>query len=257
MGGSSGSPAGTTTGSPTTTPTGTGSIAGTTPGSGAPTGTLAQNTMGAFGDALGGARDMANFNTGVGNMNLQPYMNPFTQDVTNTTMNEMNRQEGLQNNNIQDAAQRAGAFGGDRMSVQMAENNRNYDAQRASTLAGLNSNNFLNAQNVAGQDLSRGLGARQFGINNLFNGANMGFGFGQSLDSRLAGAGATQQATNQQILDSIQNAFKGWAGAGDTGLARYTGAIQDPHSYGTQTSNTQPGIMGLLGGIGSMIAPFL
>jgi hypothetical protein len=299
--------------------------AGQTTGATGATGPLSQNVMGAYNQALGGARDaigqgnnlmgrglgtlgqatgimgnMAGMNPGnvkagqLAGTNLNPYMNPYQRNVINTTMGEMNRQETMQDNNIQDAAQRAGAFGGDRMAIQQAENNRNYDAQRAQTLAGLNSSNFANAQQMATGDINRtmqanlanqgvragqqqfgaqglagvgqglmgmGQNQNQFGQNQLGNLANMGFGWGQNLEQRQMQMGGMQQQQQQQLLDLIKGQTQGWTGYGDTGLARYFGSISSPNGYGTQNSNSttssNPGIMGILGGIGSMIAPFM
>lgn len=268
--------------------------------------TLAENTMSQFGrannlanqsanlgfSALGGAMGGYGRAAGyrpqdvtagqVGSTNLQPYMNPYTRNVIDTTMGEMNRQETMQGNNIQDAAQKAGAFGGDRMSVQLAENNRNFDQQRAGTLAQLNQANFGNAQNMAQGDIGNrlqadlsnqgmragmnqfgvgglaglGSGMSQFGQSQMGNLAQQGFNMGQNLEQRNMAAGTAQQQQQQQILDQIKNATQGWSGYGDTGLARYFGATQNPGGYGTQTTQTNPGILGMIGGIGSMVAPF-
>jgi hypothetical protein len=127
------------------------------------------------------------------NTSLTPYMNPFQQSVIDTTMGELNRQETLQGNAMQDQAQRAGAFGGDRMAVQQAENNRNFDMTRASTLANLNSANFNNAQQMGTNDLNRNMQAQQSnqGVNaNMMQAGASGLaGLGQSGASGLGSLG--------------------------------------------------------------------
>lgn len=237
--------------------------------------------------------------------NLSGYMNPFQRDVIDTTMSELNRQELMQGNAMKDEAQRAGAFGGDRMGVQQAENNRNFDMTRASTLANLNSQNFLNAQGQATNDINRdfsaqqtnqgmnanmmqggasglaalgqggasGLGAlgqgmaglgqgqMQFGQNQMGSLANQGFNMGQQINQNQMQVGSMQQNQLQQILNNIMGQTQGWQNYGDTGLARYFGATQNPGGYGTQTTSgstsNNPGAMGILGGIGSLVGAFL
>ena len=50
--------------------------------------------------------------------NLQPYMNPYTQSVINKTLPIMQQNLGLQQNQQQNAANSANAFGGSRQGVQ-------------------------------------------------------------------------------------------------------------------------------------------
>lgn len=247
----------------------------------------AYNQMGISAGQYGG---MADYGSGRGeslaNSNLAPYMNPYQKNVIRGTMGELNRQETMQGNDIGSAAQAAGAYGGDRQAVQLAENNRNFDTQRYNALAGLNSSNFQNAQNMANTDISRNLGAQQFGIagragmagqmgqlgqsaaqmgqnasqygqGQMGQLANMGFGMGQTLQNSQAQAGAAQQALQQQILNGIKGATQGYTGYGDTGLQRYFGSISSPGGYGQQNSQTNPGLLGMIGGIGSIIAPFM
>ena len=246
-------------------------------------GALLKNGTQAMGQAGNQYAGMTNYGSGNGeslsNTNLQPYMNPYQKSVIDTTMKEMGRQETMQGNQIGSAAQAAGAYGGDRQAVQLAENNRNFDMQRGATLAQLNSGNFQNAQNMANTDINRNLGAQQFGIGGLgalgqsatqmgqnaqqygqgqFGQlANMGFGMGQQLQNNQMTMGQMQQTQQQQILDNIKKSTQGFTGFGDTGLQRYFGSISNPGNYGTSTSQSNPGLLGMIGGIGSIIAPFL
>jgi hypothetical protein len=156
------------------------------------------------------------------NANLQPYMSPYQQNVIDTTMGEMNRQENLQANNLQSQATQQGAFGGDRFAVQQAENNRNYDQQRAQTLAQLNQANFGQAQNAAQQDINTRMGAAQ-GLGSM---ANMGFGWGNQMQQNQLQAGALQQQQQQMMMDAIKQQFQGFTGQGLSGLANVIAAIQ-------------------------------
>lgn len=149
-------------------------------------------------------------------MNLSGYMNPYQQSVIDTTMGELNRQELMQGNAMQDQAQRAGAFGGDRMAVQQAENNRNFDMTRASTLANLNSANFNNAQQMGTSDLNRNMqgqmanqgmrsGMMQSGASGLSGLGQSGASGLGSLGQGMAGMGQNQMQFGQNQMGNLAN----------------------------------------------------
>ena len=171
----------------------------------------------------------------------------FQRDVIDATMGELGRQEELQNLAIQDRAQRAGAFGGDRMAVQEAENNRNFDQTRAQTLANLNFQNFGNAQQQATNDINRNFQAQQ---------ANQGMNAGmmQSGAAGLAGM-AGQGASGLSSLG--QFGVSGLGSLGQSGLAGL-GSLTQMGLSGLNNSG-QFGISGLgnmaqtgTAGLGSM-----
>lgn len=164
--------------------------------------------MGAYGRMAGMAPSQIQEQS-LGSANLDPYMNPFQRQVIDTTMGEIGRQEKLQDLGIQDQAQRVGAFGGDRMAIQQAENNRNFDQTRAQTLANLNFQNFGNAQQMATGDINRNFQAQQ---------ANQGMNAGmmQSGAAGLAGL-AGQGASGLSGLG--QFGVSGLGGLGQSGLS--------------------------------------
>lgn len=225
-----------------------------------------------MGDAAGGLSGFADGSNSVANTNLSPYMNPFQQQVTDATMGELNRQELMQGNAMKDEAQRAGAFGGDRMAIQQAENNRNFDMTRASTLANLNSQNFTNAQGQANNDLNRGFQAfsglgqlgqgmagmgqnqMQYGQGQMGNLAGQGFQMGRQINQDQMQAGNQQQQQLQDILNNIMGQTNQWQTSGDTGLGRYFGATQNPGGYGTSTTKgSTSSNMGMGGILGSLL----
>ena len=67
----------------------------------------------------------------------QQFMSPYQQEVIDTTLAEMDRQAAIQRQGIGQAAIQAGAFGGGREGVQMAEYDVNTLARRAQTQAQL------------------------------------------------------------------------------------------------------------------------
>lgn len=180
----------------------------------------AMGSYGEMGGGLGNAMGAYNQMTGMTPSDIQAgslpqtdlggYMNPYQKQVTDATMSELNRQETMQDNALQDQAQRAGAFGGDRMAIQQAENNRNFDATRAQTLANLNSQNFNNAQNMATQDINRNFQAQQ-------SNQGMKSNMMQSGAAGLAGL-AGQGASGLSQLGQF-----GASGLGQMGLAGLSG----------------------------------
>ena len=129
-----------------------------------------------------------NINAGqLSNTDLSPYMNPFTQAVTDTTMSELERQRLIAMNQTNSAA--SGAFGGSRHGIMQAETNRGFGDIAARTAAGLNSDNFMQAQGAAFQDIGNSFAANQ---------SNQA----SSLQAQLANANnAMQVGRNNQASD--------------------------------------------------------
>lgn len=242
-----------------------------------------------FGNSLGAA-DQYNQMTGykpfdvsagqVGGSNLNPYMNPYTKDVINSTVNEMNMQHGMRQQGIDDAAQAQGAFGNSRQYVQKALADKYHGQNLANTISGLNQANFGNAQNQrqfdinaafqadrANQAQNLGLytgGAQglanigqnystlggqfgQAGAGGLANMANMGFGFGQDMQKNNMIMGQYQQQLQQQMMDAIKNQFYGFANQGKTGLEILAGGNQVGNTGGSTTQKNDPGALGYVG----------
>jgi hypothetical protein len=86
--------------------------------------------------------------------NINDYMNPYTQNVIDTTMGDLDmaRQNAINNTGV--AAGRGGAFGGDRHGIMEAQNNNDYMQNVARTSAQLRNQGYQNAQNAAMSDVS-------------------------------------------------------------------------------------------------------
>lgn len=122
---------------------------------------------------------------------LSGYMNPFQQSVIDTTMQGLNQNLALQQQNNAGQAASAGAFGGTRQAVQAALTNQAGQQTAASTLAGLNSQNFGQAQTAALQDIQNAMQASQFNAGQYNSGLNFNAGNEQAVN--LANAGAQNQ----------------------------------------------------------------
>lgn len=273
---------------------------------------LPQQSAGAFGEALTGSSGALSGGTNMTNQaaglygqfggmtpqdinaqslsgtDLQPYMNPFNTDVTNATMDELRRQQNISDQAVRDQAMASRAFGGDRMQVRQAENQRNYDDMRAKVLSNLNMANFNNAQQMATGDITRklqadssnqnmrygmsqagagglaGLGTSgvQAGLGGLSNLANMGFGFGNELNRNQLAAGSIQQQLMQSIIDASKDQYAGWSGSPQNSLSMLANALKSMNigSAGTGSSVTKtPGsstmdyILGGASAIGSLL----
>lgn len=150
---------------------------------------------------LGQAQDLITQSTqGPTAEGLQQYMNPYQQDVIDTTMSELRRQDDIAQQGRNAQAIGAGAFGGSRQGVMEAEAGRNLADVQARTLAQLNAENFGQAMNTfqnqqqiqgqAGGQLGS-LGANQAGIQQGALGQLLSGGQGLS---NVYGSAAGQQA---------------------------------------------------------------
>jgi Chaperone of endosialidase len=97
----------------------------------------------------------------VAGTNLQPYMNPYTQSVINTTLPLMQQQLNLAKQGIGDQATQANAFGGSRQGVEAGVADSQGALNMANMAAGLNQANFGQAQTAATGDVTRDLTAQQ------------------------------------------------------------------------------------------------
>lgn len=168
-------------------------------------------SQGASGASAGASYSPQQVKAGLlANTNLTPYENPFQNDVINTTMNQLDlqRQRDLNNQGSQFTAN--GAFGGARQGVADSLTNEAYGNIAAQTLAGLNSQNFSQAQAAAQGDIANQLQVAE---------ANQGAG--------LQGAGLNLQASG--LLGSLAGEQQ-QLGANDAQLV---------NSFGQQAQQTQ------------------
>ena len=95
------------------------------------------------------------------NTNLQPYMDPYTQDVINTSLPIMQQQLGETLASNAGNAVNQGAFGGSRFGVQQGTAQAQGALGMANMAAGLNQANFQQAQAAATGDINRTFQANQ------------------------------------------------------------------------------------------------
>jgi len=167
----------------------------------------------------------------------QAYQNPYTQDVIDTSLAEINRQSDIDQQGIAAAGIQAGAFGGSRFGIAEAEHLRNTADKRNQVVAQLNNANYNQAQNTALQasqgynqsgqqygkiggqmaSIGSGYGNVAQGQGNLAQGLGSLGQMGTSLNTQdvntLSATGGVQRAAEQAGLDasyqsSLQKAYE-------------------------------------------------
>ena len=86
---------------------------------------------------------------GFANPNVNQFMNPFDQNVVDTTLRDVGQASQMAMNNLDAQAQKAGAFGGSRHGIAMAELGKNYQQQALDKVGALRQQGFNNAMNNA------------------------------------------------------------------------------------------------------------
>ena len=138
---------------------------------------------------------------------ISTFMNPFSQQVTQQALAELDRQAAIQGQRTAAEAVAAGAFGGSRFGVREAEEARNLAQVKSQRIFEDLSRNFLQAQQ-AQQRTAQQLG--QLGVQTLQAGqAQVGLGeAGQRLSgvdiNRLLSVGGVQQQQQQNILEAAR-----------------------------------------------------
>lgn len=192
---------------------------------------MAQTNIGAgqglLGSASQGATSGLNFNPAqvnpqsLASTNLTAYENPYTSDVINTTMAQLDQQRQRDINGQAGQFTQAGAWGGSREGAADALTNQAYGQIAANTIAGLNSQNFSQAQAAAQNDIYNNLAAQQANQNAGLAGAGLNLEssgllgtlagqqqqMGQNDASFLNGFGQQDQTTQQNYLSNLYNEF--------------------------------------------------
>ena len=114
-------------------------------------------------DAAEGLASLVGPGAGTGAGSIASYMSPYQQQVMDAQLAEFDRQAGIGRQGIGDAAARAGAFGGGRHGVQMAEYAKGSDMNRALLQGQLLQQGFQQGQGARAADLAaqQGLGTYQ------------------------------------------------------------------------------------------------
>ena len=169
------------------------------------------------------------------------YMNPYTQQVVDTTQADIERQRQMAINNMGAQAQAAGAFGGSRHGVAEAQTNAEYGRVAANALAPLRMQGYQNAMT----DRSQRLGA----ASQLGGLANQAFNTGRTINQDLAAQGLMQQGLQQALIDTARTDFANYANSPTQSLNAPLAALGAAKYPTTTTSSRNPGLLGTLGAL--------
>jgi hypothetical protein len=132
-------------------------------------------------------------NAAMANMgNINQYMNPFTQQVIDASMSDLEKARQRAAQQVGQQAQAARAFGGSRQGVAEALSNQGFAEQAGRTISDLRARGFDTASNLMQQDLAR---QQQAGLSNQAALNQMAqFNAGQGQQMTLANLAAMNQA---------------------------------------------------------------
>jgi len=134
---------------------------------------------------------------------INAYQNPFTTQVIDQSLSDLDRARQMAIGGDQDRAISAGAFGGSRSGILEAETNRAFADQAARTSSGLRQAGFNQAQRAAESDIGREMDNRRFQA-----GLQSGLlGDQYRTLGLLGGMGSQQQGLQQAGLDTGYNEF--------------------------------------------------
>lgn len=209
------------------------------------------------------------------NANLQQYQNPYTQNVINSTMANINQNNAIQQQQLLGHAISSGAspFGGDRAGVAASELARQQNLASGQTIAGLENQGFQNAQSEFNTQQQTQLAGQNADANRQAQAASIQGGLGlASQGAALQGAtaqlqgGTLQQQQQQAGLNAAYNQWQqqqaypyqqtGWLGNLVEGLGSNSGGQSSTTTPGASSASQAAGL-GMLGlGAGSLFSGF-
>lgn len=199
---------------------------------------------------------------------LTPYLNPYTDNVVNAALGDLQHARDVQGVADNAAATAAHAFGGTRQAVLDANTTNDYLRNVASTAAGLRQSAYQNAQQAALSDIGNRLSASSANAANdlagagvRMNAANQYAALGDDYLSqaiRRGGlyttVGAQQQALQQAQDDAAYDEFMRQLNYPyqQQQLRNQALGMMPMQQTTTKTDTSSGGIGGLLGGVGQI-----
>jgi hypothetical protein len=178
------------------------------------------------------------------------YSNPYESQVVQQTLQDVGNQAAMGLNALDAQAGQAGAFGGSRHGIAMAEAAKGFNQQALNQAAQLRQQGFNTALGASQADLNRQLGA----AGQLAGMGQQSFGYGQAIQQQQLQQGAMQQAAMQAMIDAAKGQFGGAVGAPSQGLATFLSAITgtNPNTTAGTSTGFNPGLFNYLQVIGQM-----
>ena len=185
------------------------------------------------------------------NQNIQQYMNPYTQAVTQQSLTDLERARQLEQQRTAAQATAAKAFGGSRQGVAEAETNRAYGENAARLVAQQNAAAYQAAQQASEADLARSMQAQQLNqaqdLATTQQSLQLAGQFGlANQDAALRAALANQGidlSTGQLNTQNLQQAALANQAAGNQ-MAQFNAANQQAIALANQAARNQAGQFG-------------
>lgn len=175
--------------------------------------------------------------------NIGQFQNPYTSQVTNNTMNDLERQRQMQMNQIGASASAGGAFGGSRHGVAEAMTNEGFARQGANAFGQLNHQGFNTALGAAQNQQ----GFQLQGAGQMANLGNQAFNTSQAITQQQGQQGLQQQGMQQALIDAAKQQFSNYAGAPNAALGTNLAALGASQTgQQTQTQSSSPGLFDYL-----------
>ncbi len=205
------------------------------------------------------------------------FQNPYESQVVQQSLADIGQAQDIGLNQLGAQAQAANAFGGSRQGVAEAQTRLGYGKQAANMVGNLRqqgfntalgaAQNLANAQNQASQfgaqagmtaqqvNQSAGLQGNQQRLGAAQQLGNLGrqsFGYGQSVQDRMAAQGAQQRGIQQQLIDAGRADFNRYQQTPAQGLNTLLAAISGTPSVSGQQTSSSPGLFNYLQTIAMM-----
>lgn len=217
-----------------------------------------QGSMNPFDMAAGNLGQASGIMSTVANMNARSpalirqgraqYMNPYTEDVIGATTADINRNLGMQMEDIASGAARSGAFGGSRHGLVESEAMRAATEQIADTSANLRRTGFNDATSFAMQGLNDAYSRAMGSAGGLAGLGQQAFDTGRTITADQYGQGQQAQALQQRLIDEARRMFEGYVQSPQDILNLRLAAVgANPLSSAkTTTQTSQPGLLDYL-----------
>ncbi len=178
--------------------------------------------------------------------NLNQYMNPYTDQVIDQSLANLETARQKAIGQGQTNAINAGAYGGSRHGVADSLTNQAFAKQADQMATNLNMQNYNQAMNQFNNQNQMGLNVatnQMAGAGALSGLANLGFGMANQLDDKAYNRSETQRMLQQQLVNQAQQQYGGFTGAGQQGLSAVLSALGIVPNQGSQTVTKDSGLI--------------
>ena len=162
-------------------------------------------------------------------------MNPYNQQVVDTTLRDVGNAALMGQNQLDAQAQAAGAFGGSRHGIAQAEALKGYQQQALDKVGALRQQGYQQSMNNA-------FNAAQ-GLQNV---GNQAFNMGNTLQQNQMAQGAMQQQMMQNLINAGKQQFAGYLGQPQQNLNTMLSTISAQPQLSGQERSFKPGLFNYL-----------